>query len=81
MARPKGSVTRRSITLAAFLHTEGCDPAKILADLTQSEDPEMRHKAANSLMPYAYPKLSSIEMKGEIDITKPLVILNGISQK
>ena len=67
------------MTLAAYLHTSGCDPAKILMDLTNSDDEEMRHKAANSLMPYAYPKLSSVEVKGQIDITHPLVIINGKS--
>lgn len=84
IARPKGSVAKRNITLAAFLHIEGCNPAKILADVTKTpplEDAtlqeilafkELRFRAAQVLMPYVWPKLSNVEVSGRIETSSVL---------
>ena len=64
--RPKGSVNRFSKRLVAKLEKKGVDPVEHICDVMRQAELEGDHKlrlrAADALMPYAYPKLSSVDM-------------------
>jgi hypothetical protein len=93
--RPKGSSTRKHLTVGELCKKLKFDPVNELITLkdqlftridkdgNQVEigcSPELKAKIMVDLLPYIHPKLSTVEVKGEIDITKPLVILNGLIQ-
>jgi hypothetical protein len=67
--RPKGSTDKRFKTLSQILDEKGCCPELILADVAMDKNnkPEVRADAAAKLMPYRWAKLSSIELKAEIE--------------
>ena len=77
MGRPKGSPNKQDITLRAYLRQKGLDPVDVLVKLADSSDPEMQFKAANALLPYTHAKLSSIEIKGNLDTTSSIGIEPG----
>lgn len=70
MGRPKGSISKRSATLLAFLRAEGKDPANVLLRGMASKDEAVAVDCAKTLMPYCYPRLNSIDinLEGEINL-------------
>jgi hypothetical protein len=91
--RTKGAVGNRSLTVGNLCHKLGFNIPEVVIGLTQnkitvidkttgepvecSPDPEFILRACAVLMPYVFPKLSNVEIKAEIDFTKPLVLING----
>lgn len=61
--RPKGSKNKLDTTLQERLQEDGADPVEILKEIMLSSDKvNMRAEAAKALLPYTYPRLSTVDM-------------------
>lgn len=73
--RPKGALSKTTQNLRAFLEQRGSDPKKVLLDIMDNgAKEETRLDAARTLMPYCYPKLSSVEVTGNLDVANTIGI-------
>jgi hypothetical protein len=92
LPRTKGAVGHRSLTVARLCEKLGFDIPSVLIGLTRekrivldkttgepieiSPDPELIRKVCADLMPYVYPKLSSIEIQANVEV-RPFVTINS----
>lgn len=66
MARTKGSLNKRNMTVAQIMNEKGFDPIGPLILMGQTPGHPKQFEACKELLTYIYPKLSAITMKAEV---------------